>query len=75
MSCAFFKIFCKIRAEVILMKKMLSIIVLVLVALFVVTGSYNSGKDFSASRTEATQVDFTDFSDPDMVPAAGPVNP
>lgn len=57
------------------MKKILSIIVLVLMALFVVTGSYTPARDFAASRTEATQVDFPDFTNPDMVPAAGPVNP
>ncbi|MBN3490523.1 hypothetical protein JV173_03235 [Acholeplasma equirhinis] len=56
------------------MKKLFSIVVLIVMAAFLVSGTYQTAKSF-AEKGEATTVDFKDFLDPDMVPPAGPVNP
>lgn len=57
------------------MKKILSVIVLLIVALVVVTSSFTPSVNVEPHRSESTQLNFRDVGNPDVVPAYGPVNP
>ena len=56
------------------MKKLLSIVALVILAAFLVTGSFQTSGKF-VDKHEATAVGYKDIEAPDWVPPAGPVNP
>ncbi len=57
------------------MKKVLSVIVLLIVALVVVTSSFTPAENVEVQRSHSTQIDFKDVGNPNVVPAYGPVNP